>query len=82
MTVYESGPFVDLCKGPHVKSTGEIKHFKLFSIAGAYWRGSEKREQLQRIYGTAFFTKDELEELFSYDRYINNIDYIFKRIGI
>lgn len=56
-----NGEFVDLCKGPHVKSTGEIKAFKLLSVAGAYWRGDEKNAMLQRIYGTAFASKEELE---------------------
>ncbi|MDH3271663.1 MAG: threonine--tRNA ligase [Gemmatimonadota bacterium] len=60
ITVYENGPFLDLCKGPHVPSTGRLKHFKLLSGAGAYWRGDEKRQMLQRIYGTAFHKKDEL----------------------
>lgn len=54
VSFYKSGNFTDLCKGPHVKSTGEIKHFKLLSVAGAYWRGDSTREQLQRIYGTVF----------------------------
>lgn len=54
--------FVDLCRGGHVESTGEIQYFKLLKIAGAYWRGDEKREQLQRIYGTAWTTKEELDE--------------------
>jgi len=62
VTIYQHNGFIDLCKGPHVDSTGKIKYFKLLSVAGAYWRGDEKREQLQRIYGTAFFTKEELEE--------------------
>jgi len=61
VSLYYSGDFVDLCKGPHVKSTGEVKHFRLLEIAGAYWRGDENREMLQRIYGTVFHTKDELE---------------------
>ncbi len=61
ITLYRSGKFVDLCAGPHVENTGEIKHFKLLSTSGAYWRGDEKREQLQRIYGTAWETKDELQ---------------------
>lgn len=55
------GEFVDLCKGPHVRSTGEIKAFKLLSVAGAYWRGDEKNPMLQRIYGTCFSTKAELD---------------------
>ncbi len=58
---YQQGTFIDLCRGPHLASTGEIKFFKLLSVAGAYWRGSEKNAMLQRIYGTAFYTKDELE---------------------
>ena len=61
ITFYKSGNFVDLCRGPHVPYTSGIKHFKLLSLAGAYWRGDEKREQLQRIYGTAFSTKEELD---------------------
>lgn len=62
VTFYKSGAFTDLCRGPHIKSTGEIKHFKLLSVAGAYWRGDSNREQLQRIYGTVFFTKQELDD--------------------
>ncbi len=61
MGIYRQGSFVDLCRGPHVSSTGEIKAFKLLSIAGAYWRGDEKRPMLQRIYGAAFETQGELE---------------------
>lgn len=60
ISYYTSGPFVDLCRGPHVDSTGEIGAFKLLAIAGAYWRGDENRTQLQRVYGTAFETKAEL----------------------
>lgn len=60
ITVYRDGPFLDLCRGPHVPSTGRLKHYKLLSVAGAYWRGDEKRQMLQRIYGTAFFRKGEL----------------------
>jgi len=60
ISVYRDGPFLDLCRGPHVPSTGEVRHFKLLSAAGAYWRGDEKRQMLQRIYGTAFFTEDAL----------------------
>ncbi len=67
LTFYELGNrkdknyFVDLCSGPHANSTGEVKAFKLLSIAGAYWRGSEKNKMLTRIYGTAFFSKEELD---------------------
>src|SRR3989442_8165135 len=61
ISVYTDGPFVDLCRGPHVPSTGRIKHFKLLHAAGAYWRGDERRQMLQRIYGTAWFSKDDLE---------------------
>jgi threonyl-tRNA synthetase len=61
ITVYTDGPFVDLCRGPHVPSTGRIKHFKLLHAAGAYWRGDERRQMLQRIYGTAWFAKDDLD---------------------
>ncbi len=61
ISVYTDGPFVDLCRGPHVASTGRIKHFKLLHAAGAYWRGDERRQMLQRIYGTAWFTKEDLE---------------------
>src|SRR5512136_625269 len=62
VTIYRSGTFVDLCRGPHVASTGEIGAFKLLNIAGAYWRGDEKRPMLQRIYATAFETQAELDE--------------------
>jgi threonyl-tRNA synthetase len=62
ITVYRDGPFVDLCRGPHVPSTGRLKHFKLLSAAGAYWRGDESRQMLQRVYGTAFFKEKELKE--------------------
>jgi threonyl-tRNA synthetase len=61
ISVYTDGPFVDLCRGPHVPSTGKIQHFKLLHAAGAYWRGDERRQMLQRIYGTAWFSKDDLE---------------------
>ena len=60
LSIYHQGSFTDLCRGPHVSSTGEITAFKLLSIAGAYWRGDEKRPMLQRIYGIAFETNDEL----------------------
>ncbi len=58
---YENGPFVDLCKGPHIQSTKEIKAFKLLKVSGAYWKGSEKNKMLQRIYGTAFFNPKNLK---------------------
>ena len=61
ITVYQNGPFLDLCRGPHVPSTGRLKHFELLSIAGAYWRGDERRQILQRIYGTAFFKQGDLK---------------------
>jgi threonyl-tRNA synthetase len=61
ISVYTDGPFFDLCRGPHVPDTSRIKHFKLLHTAGAYWRGDEHRQMLQRIYGTAWFSKDELD---------------------
>ena len=62
ISAYQQGDFIDLCRGPHVPSTGKIKHFKLLSSAGAYWRGDEKNKMLQRIYGTTWFTKEELDD--------------------
>jgi threonyl-tRNA synthetase len=61
VSTYRQGDFLDLCRGPHVPATGKIKAFKLLSVAGAYWRGDSNREQLTRIYGTAFFDKKDLE---------------------
>ena len=61
VSFYRDGDFVDLCRGPHMLSTGQVKHFKLLNVAGAYWRGDEKNKMLQRIYGTAFATKEALE---------------------
>ena len=61
VSLYRQGEFVDLCRGPHLESTGKIKAFKLLSVAGAYWRGDEKNKMLQRIYGTAFPTVEELD---------------------
>src|SRR4029079_5694463 len=61
ISVYTDGPFVDLCRGPHVPDTSYLKHFKLLHTAGAYWRGDEKRQMLQRIYATAWFNKEDLE---------------------
>jgi threonyl-tRNA synthetase len=62
ISTYRNGSFVDFCRGPHIPSTGRIKAFKLLNIAGAYWLGDEKNPQLQRIYGTSFFNKKELEQ--------------------
>ena len=73
VSIYELGDFIDLCRGPHLPSSGYIKHFKLMSIAGAYWRGDEKRQMLTRIYGTSYSTKDGLEE------HIKRLEEIAKR---
>jgi threonyl-tRNA synthetase len=73
ISVYTDGPFVDLCRGPHVPSTGKIKHFKLLHAAGAYWRGDERRQMLQRIYGTAWFSKQDL------DQYLHRLEEARKR---
>ena len=62
VSLYREGAFEDLCRGPHVPSTGKLKHFKLMKVAGAYWRGDHRNEMLQRIYGTAWATKDELQQ--------------------
>ncbi|HEX6747392.1 MAG TPA: threonine--tRNA ligase [Longimicrobium sp.] len=62
ITIYRNGPFTDLCRGPHVPSTGRLKHFRVLNAAAAYWRGDESRQTLQRIYGTAWFTKEDLEQ--------------------
>jgi len=62
ITTFTHGGFTDLCRGPHVQDSGAVKHFKLLSVAGAYWRGDEKRPMLQRVYGTAFSSKEELKE--------------------
>jgi threonyl-tRNA synthetase len=62
VSLYRNGPFTDLCRGPHAPSTGTIKAFKLTSLAGAYWRGDSERQMLTRIYGTAFLSKEDLEE--------------------
>ncbi len=68
ISTYTDGPFVDLCRGPHVPDTSYLKHFKLLNTAGAYWRGDEHRQMLQRIYGTAWFKKDDL------DAYLHRIE--------
>jgi len=73
ISFYQQGDFVDLCAGPHILYTKGIKAFKLTSVAGAYWRGNEKNKMLTRIYGTAFLTKDELEE------YLNMLEEAKKR---
>lgn len=73
VSIYEEGGFVDLCRGPHLPNTGKIKAFKLLSIAGAYWRGDEKNKMLQRIYGTAFDNKDDL------NAYLNFLEEVKKR---
>ena len=61
VSIYQQGDFIDLCRGPHIEHTGQIKAFKLLSVAGAYWRGNENNPMLQRIYGTAFFNKKDLK---------------------
>jgi threonyl-tRNA synthetase len=61
ISLYREGDFIDLCRGPHVPSTGKLKHFKLMKLAGAYWRGDSKNEMLQRVYGTAWTKKEDLE---------------------
>jgi threonyl-tRNA synthetase len=73
ISTYTDGPFIDLCRGPHVPDTSHLKHFKLLHTAGAYWRGDVKRQMLQRIYATAFFKKDELET------HLHNIEEAKKR---
>jgi threonyl-tRNA synthetase len=73
ISIYKTGKFLDFCRGPHLPSTGKIKAFKLFNIAGAYWLGDEKNPQLQRIYGTSFFSKKDL------DAYLNSIEEAKKR---
>jgi threonyl-tRNA synthetase len=62
VSLYREGAFEDLCRGPHVPSTGKLKHFKLMKVAGAYWRGDHRNEMLQRVYGTAWATKDDLQK--------------------
>ncbi|MCH7775388.1 MAG: threonine--tRNA ligase [Gemmatimonadetes bacterium] len=73
ISVYADGPFVDLCRGPHLPATGRLKHFKLLHAAGAYWRGDERRQMLQRIYGTAWFNKKDL------DQYLTRLEEARKR---
>jgi threonyl-tRNA synthetase len=73
ISIYKTGKFLDFCRGPHIPSTGKIKAFKLLNIAGAYWLGDEKNQQLQRIYGTSFFSKKDL------DAYLHQIEEAKKR---
>jgi threonyl-tRNA synthetase len=73
ISIYKTGKFLDFCRGPHIPSTGKIKAFKLFNIAGAYWLGDEKNPQLQRIYGTSFFSRKDL------DAYLAGIEEAKKR---
>ncbi|MGB9891506.1 MULTISPECIES: threonine--tRNA ligase [Thermodesulfovibrio] len=73
VSIYEEGGFIDLCRGPHIPHTGIVKAFKLLSVAGAYWRGDERNKMLQRIYGTAFPTKEELQD------YLNFLEEVKKR---
>jgi threonyl-tRNA synthetase len=79
VTVYEEGDFVDLCRGPHLETTGKVKAFKLLSVAGAYWRGDEKNKMLQRIYGTAFPAKDELKKHLEFLEEVKKRDH--RRLG-
>ena len=62
ITAYQQGEFIDLCRGPHVPSTGRIQVFKLLSVAGAYWRGNSNNQKMQRGYGAAFFYKKAFKE--------------------
>ncbi len=73
ISTYTDGPFTDLCRGPHVPGTGRLRHFKLLSTAGAYWRGDSRRQMLQRIYGTAWFRKEDL------DQYLHRLEESRKR---
>ena len=73
ISVYTDGPFTDLCRGPHIPSTGRLRHFKLLHGAGAYWRGDEHRQMLQRIYGTAWFRQEDL------DAYLHRLEEARKR---
>ncbi len=79
VTIYEEDNFTDLCRGPHLESTGKVKAFKLLSVAGAYWRGDEKNKMLQRIYGVSFFTKDELKQHMNFLEEVKKRDH--RRLG-
>ncbi len=79
VTVYEEGDFVDLCRGPHLKSTGEVRAFKLLSVAGAYWRGDERNKMLQRIYGVSFPTEEALRKHLEFLEEVKKRDH--RRLG-
>ena len=79
VTVYEEDKFTDLCRGPHLKSTGKVRAFKLLSVAGAYWRGSEHNKMLQRIYGVSFFTDEDLKKYLDFLEEVKKRDH--RRIG-
>ncbi len=79
VTVYEEDKFIDLCRGPHLKSAGKVKAFKLLSVAGAYWRGSEHNKMLQRIYGVSFFTDEDLKKYLDFLEEVKKRDH--RRLG-
>ncbi len=79
ISTYRQGEFIDLCRGPHIRNTGQIKTWKLLSTASAYWRGDEKRQVLQRIYGTAFFTQEDLDKFIETRELIKRRDH--RRLG-
>jgi len=79
VSIYRHGDFIDLCKGPHLSSTGEVKYFKLLSLAGAYWKGKETNPQLLRIYGTAFFKEEDLKKFLTQLKEIKDRDH--RRLG-
>ena len=79
ITVYEEDKFTDLCRGPHIKSTGKVRAFKLLSVAGAYWRGSEHNKMLQRIYGVSFFTDEDLKKYLDFLEEVKKRDH--RRLG-
>lgn len=79
VSIYEENGFVDLCRGPHIPHTGMVKAFKLLSVAGAYWRGDERNKMLQRIYGTAFPTKEELDSYLKFLEEVKKRDH--RRVG-
>jgi threonyl-tRNA synthetase len=79
VTLYEVGGVIDLCRGPHLESTDKVKSFKLLSVAGAYWKGDERNKMLQRIYGTAFFTRESLKEYLHFLEEVRKRDH--RRLG-